>query len=368
MKKKEELKIAFKEKLSQAINILDRPLLLLFVRQTNTNMNMFLLDTHITRPTAVVIFPDSKPVIFVGAIEHSSLEPTSNLCDLRIYDGSLKTLMEELKVILSGKEVYVEYCPGVPSLDRTLHSIYEHLSEFLTPLSAENILFELRTIKTPVEIEFIEKACQITNKILTDVKGIIKPGLWRDDILMFILENIAKVGILPSFDPIVTYGDEASEPHPKPEAERPLKDGDLLILDVGVLYRGYASDLTGTYLVGGDVREHHFYKKWFKLEEELLSQNLNGKLPKTLAVELNKISEEIDVLKLQKHAYGHGLGVDVHDVYPLISTAEAPFDNVPFRDNMVFTFEPGFYGEFGGFRFEYDYMISGGMAVKLSGL
>ncbi|MGQ9706346.1 MAG: M24 family metallopeptidase [bacterium] len=365
MEKKDELINAFSEKLVQTRNLLDKPLLLLFIRQPNTNMNMFLLDTHITRPTAVIIFPDRKPIIFIGAIEHSSLEPIADISDLRIYDGSLKTLIDELKIILSGKDVYVEYCPGVPSLDRVLHSIYENLSEFFTPISAEKILFELRSIKTSTEIEFIERACQITEKILKDVEGIIREGIWRDDMLRFTLESIAKSRFTPAFDPIVTYGDEASEPHPKPEAKRPLKDGDLLILDVGVKYRGYLSDLTETYLVGGDVREHSFYEKWFKLEKEIISQNLSNKLPKALAIELNKLAEEIGVMNLQKHAYGHGLGVDVHDVYPLISSSDAPFDTIPFRDNMVFTFEPGFYGEFGGFRFEYDYVIKCGRAERL---
>ena len=361
----ENLKIAFSEKLSQTQKVIDRPLLLLFIRQTNTNIRMFLLDTTLTRPTAVVIFPDRKPSIFVGEIEHSSLKPIVDISDLRIYDGSLKTLMEELKNRLSGEEVYIEYCPGVPALDRVLHSIYERISEFSKPMSGENILYELRTIKTEAEIKLIEKACQITEGILKDVAGIVREGLWRDEILKFILERIARSGFMPSFDPIITYGDEASEPHPIPQATRPLKDGDLLITDMGVLYRGYASDLTETYLVGGDVREHEFYDKWFKLEEELTSQNLKDKLPKVLAVELNKLAEEIGVMNLQKHSYGHGLGVDVHDVYPLISTAEAPFDSVPFMDNMVFTFEPGFYGDFGGFRFEYDYVIRDGRATKI---
>lgn len=365
MENRELLKRAFSEKLTQLRGVLDKPLVLLFIRAPNPNMKMFLLDAHLTRPSAIIFRPDKEPVVLVGSIEHASLEPISEMCELRITEGGLDEVTDEIRGLVKGEEVYVEYCPGIPALDRLLHSIHQNISEFAHPVSGKNIIGELRIYKTKSEVDFIERACSTTVEILDEVGEFIRPGMWRDEILSFILKEIAERGHRPSFEPIVAYGDEASEPHPIPVASRPLNEGDLLIVDMGVWHYGYASDLTRTYLVGGDVREHPFYEKWFQLENYLRRKNLKGVLPKEVCKGLNKLSEELDVLKYQKHSYSHGLGVEVHDVYPYVSAKSVAFDDLPFDDNMIFTFEPGFYGEFGGFRFEFDYCIREGRAINL---
>jgi len=130
---------------------------------------------------------------------------------------------------------------------------------------------------------------------------------------------------------------------------------------------GYTSDLTRTFLIGGDYHEHPFKQTYEKMLKLLLAENLYKTTPQDLALGLRTIADDCGVSRYEKHGYGHGLGTEVHDIYPSISTYQGSLSKTPLQDGLVFTFEPGFYDDKQaiGFRIENDFFIKNGRAVQL---
>jgi Xaa-Pro aminopeptidase len=85
--------------------------------------------------------------------------------------------------------------------------------------------------------------------------------------------------------------------------------------------------------------------------------------PLELGREVARTVEEAGLRDRERHGYGHGLGLETHDPYPYVVAKAMPWLDRPFEDGMVFTFEPGFYDERGGFRVEDDYVVWNGRAV-----
>lgn len=153
------------------------------------------------------------------------------------------------------------------------------------------------------------------------------------------------------FDPIVSFGQGSSQPHYRTGSKQ-IGQGPVL-LDFGVIFRGYTGDLTRTMYIG---KAHDTFREMYKLVLECNRLCIAACKPGIPAYQLHKVAvdffQEHGVDTSFLHGLGHGVGLNIH---------EEPF----FRSNcqtmlqpgMVITIEPGLYfpGEF-GIRIE-DYVI-----------
>ncbi|HYJ91223.1 MAG TPA: M24B family metallopeptidase, partial [Pyrinomonadaceae bacterium] len=146
------------------------------------------------------------------------------------------------------------------------------------------------------------------------------------------------------------------------ENNRPLKDGDLILVDAGAEYKGYAADITRTFPINGrfsqaqrevydvvlDVQQNctdftktgNTVKKRQELSVELLTEGM-----KKLGLLKGKTSDLIKkkaYMKYYMHGVGHYLGLDVHDAGRYF-TDQAAKSSRPFAPGMVLTVEPGLY-------------------------
>jgi Xaa-Pro aminopeptidase len=233
-------------------------------------------------------------------------------------------------------------------------------------------LQRLRSVKDPIEIDLIQKACNITNKGFRRILNFVKPGVWEYEIeAEFIHEFLNNRSKRFAYTPIIASGQNANILHYN-ENNKKCKDGELILLDVGAEYANYSSDMTRTIPVSGRYtqRQKDIYNAVLKVKNEATKMLVPGADWEQYHVEVGKLmTSELLTLGLldkkdiqnetkQKPAYkkyfmhgtSHHMGLDTHD-YGLLDE--------PMQANMVFTVEPGIYlpDEGFGIRLEDDVVI-----------
>jgi Xaa-Pro aminopeptidase len=233
---------------------------------------------------------------------------------------------------------------------------YKKIEElFPSELKAISGLVEkLREVKSEAEIEIIQKAVDIAEKAYDYILGFIKPGMTEIEVaneLDFYMRKHGATGV--SFDTIVASGVRSAMPHGV-ASEKVIEEGDMVTIDFGCYYEGYASDMTRTFAVGDPGEE---LKEIYEIVKE-------ANLKVTAAAKAGMTGAELDAVArdyISEHGYGeafghttgHGLGLEVHEG-PAIS-----FRNEnKLVENNVITNEPGIYiPGLGGVRIEDDLVI-----------
>ncbi|MCM8804710.1 MAG: Xaa-Pro peptidase family protein, partial [Candidatus Omnitrophica bacterium] len=117
-------------------------------------------------------------------------------------------------------------------------------------LPIDDIILDLRVIKTDEEIKLIEKAKEITEKTFEKIEIQIKEGINELDIVAEIKYQLIKNGARKeAFEPIVASGVHSSYPHHKSK-NKEIKNGEVIVIDIGADFFGYKSDLTRTFFCG----------------------------------------------------------------------------------------------------------------------
>ncbi|RED44597.1 Xaa-Pro aminopeptidase [Winogradskyella eximia] len=234
------------------------------------------------------------------------------------------------------------------------------------------ILQRLRSVKDQIELDLIQKACDITEKGFRRVLKFTKPGVWEYNLeaeFMHEFLNNRSKGF--SYTPIIGSGNNANVLH-YIENNQQCKAGDLILIDAGAEYANYSSDMTRTIPVSGKFndRQKAVYNAVNRVKNEATKMLVPGTIWEQYHIEVGKImtSELLGLGLLDKadvqnenpdwpaykkyfmHGTSHHMGLDTHD-YGILTE--------PMQANMVFTVEPGIYipDESFGIRLEDDVVI-----------
>lgn len=220
------------------------------------------------------------------------------------------------------------------------------------------IMRELRAIKSPHEVEILQKAIDITEKTFRRLLKFIKPGVWENEIEAEIYhEFMMNRSTGPAYGSIIASGDNARTLHYVANNQQ-SKDGDLILMDFGAEYGGYCADLTRTVPANGKFskRQKEVYNACLHLHDYakgLLKPGITiVKYTEMVGDEASKTFQKIGLIskadvknetpdnrafrKYLYHGISHHLGIDVHD----LGTKTEPI-----KAGMVFTVEPGIYIE-----------------------
>ena len=226
------------------------------------------------------------------------------------------------------------------------------------------ILMDLRTIKSPEEIESIKKAIDITSKGIDKIMREMKAGLREYQLEAFFDCAIKYAGARDrAFDTIVASGENAVILH-YINNNSIVENGDLVLFDLGADYQHYCGDISRTFPVSGKFtsRQRVLYEIVLKAQEEVINSiqsgihysELNKIAKKVLAKEclrINLIDRPEEISKYYYHGVSHYLGLDTHDVGRRDRKLEP---------GMVITVEPGLYieEESIGIRIEDDVLVT----------
>lgn len=218
------------------------------------------------------------------------------------------------------------------------------------------ILQRLRSVKSEIELSLIKHAIGISKKGFERLLGFVKPGVAEYEIeAELIHEYLINRATGHSFHPIVASGKNACVLHYIDNNDT-CRDGDLVLVDCGVDYANYASDMTRVIPVSGrfNKRQKDVYNavlRVMRAAEKLLTPGtLLMEYHKTVGLMMEKELVDLGLISLSDiknqdpkwpaykkyfmHGTSHFLGLDVHD---------SGMRYEPMQAGMVFTCEPGIY-------------------------
>jgi Xaa-Pro aminopeptidase len=212
--------------------------------------------------------------------------------------------------------------------------------------SASPITGALRVVKDADEIELLRRAAQAADRVVDQIAAGRLVGRTEADVARETRDRLIAEGHERADFAIVASGSNASSPHHE-ASDRVIQPGEPIVLDIGGLFAGYASDTTRTiWPTGGDPGKTPDAE--FLGAFEVLRR---AQAAATAAVQPDVPVERIDATAREIiaeaghgpnfiHRTGHGIGLEVHeDPYLVAGNAE------PLRTGMAFSVEPGIYVE-----------------------
>jgi Xaa-Pro aminopeptidase len=293
--------------------------------------------------------------------QYSGIESVLPLFELLGYiDSSMNTTQS----IYTHQNIDNPYLENLLEYNCEMHGI----SELLDPL---------RMIKTDEEIDCMRRAIQVTHQAFNCVKEKIQPGMYEYEIEALIAWVFRSHHLTEAYPTIVASGINACTLHYMKHTRR-IEEGDLVLIDFGAEYMGYAADITRVFAVGmPNSRQRMIHESVSRVKnfaqsilrpgikktdyEVQVREKMNIELEKLWLISSSDSQEEREKLsrKYYPHSTSHFLGLDVHDV----GSREAILEI-----GMVVTCEPGIYirEEWIGIRLEDDILITENGCENLS--
>ncbi len=250
--------------------------------------------------------------------------------------------------------------------------ILDHLQKFIPELQksvvdVSSFIAASRRRKDMGEVEHIYRAIEITELAHESAVQAIKHDVLEAEVQASLEYMMIASHARPSFPSIVASGKNGTVLHYNQNSGS-VKNGDLVVVDIGAELDNYCADLTRTYPVSGTFtkRQKELYNIVLETQEHIASLAKPGmwlknkdKVDKSLHHLAVKFLAQRGYDKYFPHGVGHYLGLDVHDVGDY---------NVPLHEGDVITIEPGIYiaAENIGIRIEDNYWITKDGAICLS--
>ncbi len=329
-------------------------------------------DSSRSRPTIIILPRDKDPVIMVHEFLETASQRQTWVKDLRTYSSLLgapivlvKDVIRELKLTTGriGAELGAMQRLGV-SFDDFIR-LKKELSavEFV---DANDILWELRMVKSSYEIECHRKAVEISCKAIERCFNIVREGMTDAKAVKKLIQEQITLGGEKTFVNVNSgpYNYDSGCDIP---GNHVLKRGDLLWYDFGCTHKGRWSDLSGGIVIGNvpSVKQRRMQKKITSITRAIVE----AVKPGIKAYDLSRIADR----KFEKAGLtdmwgrgdcagpssnkagriGHGVGMLITEP-PHI----AKYDDTELRSGMIITVEPGIVTEYGHFHAEEDVLVT----------
>ena len=323
------------------------------------NNYFYYLTGYADRGSYAILCKDPQPSYTLSA-------PPQNI-RMQIYDGEVLDAEELMEKYSPDRTVsYRDVRTLIDSIVKTGASIYVDLSDrtFLRDIQEMadeegssqfkhigNLVDELRVIKEPLEVEYMQKACNITAMALTNVMKECKPAMYEFEMEAVIEGTFLEYGsAMPGFNSIVGSGPNSTTLHYEPNNGL-MEDGDLLLMDIGAEYGYYTADITRTIPVNGKftTEQREIYQLVLEAQkaaiEQMIPSNMFSDANDTVKAVINRGLSELGLITDPEstwqvsfytlHGTSHFLGLDVHDV--------GNYHERELEPGMVITIEPGIY-------------------------
>ncbi len=268
--------------------------------------------------------------------------------------------------ILDSSHEFLQCCQAQTIKKVGFDAAYTSYHRFLQLEKLEGLSFipdsticrSIRAVKDREEIEEMKKSASLLWEGFNFIRSQLKEGISEKAVTkafeVFCLQKGAD-GL--SFEPIIAFGASGAMPHYHSQ-DVPLKEGDAVLIDIGVVVDSYHSDMTRVVFFGKeDPRLQRLYEIVKRAQRAALDLCRPGVRCKELDNASRKVMREENVEELFVHSLGHGIGLETHE-FPKIRF-DGEDKDVVLEAGMVFTVEPGLYMPgIGGVRYEDTIVIT----------
>ncbi|SIS40545.1 M24 family metallopeptidase [Salimicrobium flavidum] len=321
----------------------------------NAKENFFYLTGFLTDPherlLGLLVFSDGKEVAVLPAMEKAQLEEAGFEGEIIAYQDH-EDPWESLRKFASSVHTI-----GVEE-EHLSHGRAKQLFMALGVSEVQDVtemLDRQRAVKDEQEISIMREAAALADEGVEAGVAALSEGVTEMEVLATIEFEMKKRGVREmSFSTMVLFGEKAGHPHGNP-GDRRLKKGDLVLFDLGVVWKGYTSDITRTVAFGEpDEQQREIYETVKRAEAASLELSRPGRRIGDLDQAARNIITEAGYGDYFPHRIGHGLGINVHE-FPSMSH----LNDDTLQPGMTFTIEPGIYNPaIGGVRIEDDVLIT----------
>ncbi|MBI5152580.1 aminopeptidase P family protein [Candidatus Peregrinibacteria bacterium] len=267
------------------------------------------------------------------------------ITDPRYFEEAKKTLLRNVKAV-EGK-----FLPKIKTKKIFFEEQYMTVAKlkFLKKtnrgirfIGSQNLVESLRMQKDKNEIASIVKAQKIAEKVLAKIVKNLRVGITEKEVMIMIKKFGLEFGAdETSFRPIVAFGENSSVPHHEP-GNRKLQKGDIVLIDMGMKYNGYCSDMTRVFFfkTAPPEKQKQAYNLVLAAQKKILDNIRAGVSGKKADFFARKFLEKAGFAKNFLHNSGHGIGLEIHEIPTLGLTYSG---KLPAR--AAVTVEPGIYFE-----------------------
>lgn len=291
------------------------------------------------RLVAMLLPVNAKPILIAPRFELGSLEAELQIeADLRLWD-------EDEDPFALVAQALREAAQRVVAIDPAMSFFFVERLRRIAPaidvIEASSIVDGCRMYKTPGEIALLQQAKSMTLAVHRRAARILSEGIRASEVTRFLDEAHRAIGAPGGNDfCIVQFGRATAFPHGLPGDAR-LREGDIVLIDVGCVVEGYHSDITRTYVFGkADARQRHIWD----LEKQAQAAAFAAAQPGLPCEEVDAAARRVlesgglgpDYhLPGLPHRTGHGIGLSIHEPAYLVRG-----DRTPLAPGMCFSNEP----------------------------
>ncbi|MGH3676146.1 MAG: M24 family metallopeptidase [Mycobacterium sp.] len=329
------------------------------------------------RPVAVVVNGDSAPHLYTAYPDGAP----DDLPDDHLHGPLFPDLDDGIEVFAGALADH--FTPGARvGVDDQTHAMLRGLPAF-DWVDASDVVGRAKITKTPDEVSCIRNAQLLNELAMVDALAVLRPGVRQTDLSAVFLRRIFELGasangidpiwqvMAPSRDlgPWTLHGDLA---YPTVTTDRFLREGDVIWVDAGITWEGYASDYGRTWITGADPVPNAKQEAQFRRWRTVVDAALDILKPGASALSLGRAAIEANdgVRPWIEHFYlAHGVGTESAEM-PLIGTDFGnQFDErLIMQPGMAVVFEPVIWEDgAAGYRSEDIVAVTDTGWVKLSG-
>lgn len=305
-------------------------------------------DPH-ERLVSIYIHKNNDPLLIVPTMEVEDTKAAGWTYDILHYGDHENVWKKFLDYVTKKNSIPKNLGLEFDNLSFERYQLLKQIFPEMNPVNVQEILAEIRLIKSKDEYTLLQEAAELADYGVEVGKQAIQEGATELEIIAEIEYALKKKGVLEmSFSTMALTGKKTASPHGTPSLDK-VERGDFVLFDLGVVHKGYCSDITRTFAYHSLSEEQEkIYKTVLKAQEEaILASQLGTKIGQ-IDRTAREIITEAGYGKYFTHRIGHGLGIDVHE-YPSMHQE----NTLLLKAGMCFTIEPGIYmPNVGGVRIE----------------
>ncbi len=328
------------------------------VAMLQTRANVFYTTGFDTDPherlVASCIFHNERPLVICPGME------VNQVSDI-LKDGDILGYSDTDHPWSMLKEAWEQRIKAVKTVAVERNLSWERLKELKRAfpeasfVEVDEAMETGRLLKEESEVELLKEAAALADFGVKVGVSALRENVTEMEVLATIEYELKKKGVREmAFSTMVLFGEKAGDPHGNP-GTRTLQKGDAVLFDLGVIWKGYASDITRTVFFD-HIKEsdQSIYETVLQAQEKALELCKPG----TAIGELDRTARgwiaEKGYGDYFPHRLGHGLGIEVHEFPSMHAKNESPL-----QEGMAFTIEPGIYiPNQAGVRIEDDVYIT----------